>query len=144
MDQAVTVAAEHDTGRANADELRLLGSDIHTQPMQTFLENYSPNIRKGFLIFEAGAAPYFYHYESAVHTAENIPTVADFTRQSGPSAGAYLQFLPHQKFRWIAVSAQGWLLAKLKNVGELDFFMAPIILSPVCRFDTKMRSEYHR
>lgn len=138
---ASPVAADTSYGY-ESDELRLVGSDLYDDSSRRrpfFDDRYVPDFGESSLILEARVAPYLQHYYVMTADARNIPTAIDGTRQSGPSGGAYLQIFPHHKFTWIAGSARGWLLARLKNVGDLDAFMPPFMLGPVCQFSTSMR-----
>jgi hypothetical protein len=143
--QASAIAADYDYGY-EADELRLVGTDLYGEPARNrpfFDDRYVPDFGESRLITEARAAPYLRYNVTA--NFRNIPTAVDgmqCVERNGFSTvrpGAYLQPFPQHDFFWAAVSARGWLLAKLKHVGELDAFVAPSMLGPVCHFSTSMR-----
>lgn len=67
----------------------------------------------------------------------DIPTLVDNEFRvggyglSGPNLGAYLQPYPSHPWFYIAATARGWMLAKLKATGERDAYAGPFILTPL-------------
>lgn len=77
--------------------------------------------------------------------AGNIPISALGMETPGrpgcPDLGIEFPPCPQHIIHWFALSTNSWMLAKLKDVGRLDAFMAPYLLAPPCLFNTSMRWE---
>jgi hypothetical protein len=125
------------------DELVLVQTDNDKDAAKKkFGDGYIPDFRESRLIVEARAAPYLRYNVTA--NFRNIPTAVDGMQcieRNGLSTvrpGAYLQPFHQHEFFWAAITARGWLWAKLKRVGELDAFLPPFMLGHACHFNTSL------
>jgi len=128
------VAADFPPGHYGPDGLSLGGEGVDGRQ---FL-GYIPDFKEGLVIVRSRIPRYLF-----AEPAHCVPTIVDgmtkVERNGSADSFACFPSCPQQKFFWFTISARGWLLAKLKEVGRLDAFMAPYLLGPPCQFCTNLQ-----